>query len=164
MAAGGSAPELFTALTGTFEESAVGFGTVVGSAVFNVMFVIGVCAVASDKPLDLTWWPLARDCSYYAGSLYVLSIFMADQKIWWWEAFILLGMYLGYVTVMAFNMKLHRFVLERVLRMDTVSIELAMAEVRARAGARIGRRVRVRGAKRRYFYAQCSCCMSNCRF
>jgi len=128
MAAGGSAPELFTALTGTFEESAVGFGTVVGSAVFNVMFVIGVCAVASSKPLDLTWWPLARDCSYYAVSLYILSIFMSDQKIWWWEAFILLGMYLGYVTVMAFNVRLHRFILERVLRMDTVSIELAMAE------------------------------------
>ena len=106
----------------------MGFGTVVGSAVFNVMFVIGVCAVASSKPLDLTWWPLARDCSYYGMSLYVLSVFMADMQIWWWEAFILLGMYAGYVTVMGFNVMLHRFVLERVLRMDDLSIELAMAE------------------------------------
>lgn len=45
MAAGGSAPELFTSLTGTFKNSDIGFGTIVGSAVFNVMFVIGVCAV-----------------------------------------------------------------------------------------------------------------------
>jgi hypothetical protein len=42
MAAGGSAPELFTALIGTFEQSSVGFGTIVGSAVFNVLFVVGV--------------------------------------------------------------------------------------------------------------------------
>ena len=36
MAAGGSAPELFTSLFGTFQESEVGIGTIVGSAVFNV--------------------------------------------------------------------------------------------------------------------------------
>eukprot|EP01043_Picozoa_sp_COSAG02_P026386 COSAG02_NODE_1519_length_12168_cov_5.127682_12_plen_132_part_00 len=48
MAAGGSAPELFTSFIGTFEQSAVGFGTIVGSAVFNVLFVIGTCAVASE--------------------------------------------------------------------------------------------------------------------
>lgn len=48
MAAGGSAPELFTSFIGTFNQSAVGFGTIVGSAVFNVLFVIGTCAVASE--------------------------------------------------------------------------------------------------------------------
>lgn len=74
MAAGGSAPELFTSFIGTFNESAVGFGTIVGSAVFNVLFVIGTCAVASKEPLHLTWWPLARDCSYYCTSLLVLAL------------------------------------------------------------------------------------------
>ncbi|GMI06034.1 hypothetical protein TrLO_g2831 [Triparma laevis f. longispina] len=128
MAAGGSAPELFTALTGTFEESAVGFGTVVGSAVFNVMFVIGVCAVASSTPLELTWWPLTRDCSYYALCLYILSIFMGDGEIYWYEALCLLGLYGGYVTIMAFNVQLHRFVLERILKMDNVTVEMALAE------------------------------------
>lgn len=47
MAAGGSAPELFTSFIGTFAQSSVGFGTIVGSAVFNVLFVIGTCAVVS---------------------------------------------------------------------------------------------------------------------
>ena len=74
MAAGGSAPELFTSFIGTFAESAVGFGTIVGSAVFNVLFVIGTCAVASKEPLHLTWWPLARDCSYHCTSLLVLAL------------------------------------------------------------------------------------------
>ena len=46
MAAGGSAPELFTSIIGVFiAETDVGFGTIVGSAVFNVLFVIGLCAV-----------------------------------------------------------------------------------------------------------------------
>ena len=49
MAAGGSAPELCTSMIGTFTESDVGFGTIVGSAVFNVLFVIGVCAVSSTE-------------------------------------------------------------------------------------------------------------------
>ena len=74
MAAGGSAPELFTSFIGTFAESAVGFGTIVGSAVFNVLFVIGTCAVASKEPLHLTWWPLARDCTYYCISLLTLAL------------------------------------------------------------------------------------------
>lgn len=75
MAAGGSAPELFTSLVGTFSQSSVGFGTIVGSAVFNVLFVIGMCALFSKETLSLTWWPLARDCSYYALSLLVLAVF-----------------------------------------------------------------------------------------
>jgi Ca2+/Na+ antiporter len=50
MAAGGSAPELFTNLFGTFQQSEVGIGTIVGSAVFNVLFVIGaVCFVSSSS-------------------------------------------------------------------------------------------------------------------
>ena len=55
MAAGGSAPELFTNLFGTFSESKVGFGTIVGSAVFNVLFVIGMCALYSRNPLAVTY-------------------------------------------------------------------------------------------------------------
>ena len=46
MAAGGSAPELFTSLFGVFiARSSVGIGTIVGSAVFNILFVIGCCAI-----------------------------------------------------------------------------------------------------------------------
>merc|ERR1719235_2508498 len=87
MAAGGSAPELFTSFIGTFQGSDVGFGTIVGSAVFNVLFVIGVCAVASREPLELTWWPLARDVSYYILSLVMLVIFFgvsSKQQIELW--------------------------------------------------------------------------------
>ncbi|RWS17745.1 Sodium/potassium/calcium exchanger-like protein [Dinothrombium tinctorium] len=46
MAAGSSAPELFTAILGVFvAKGDVGIGTIVGSAVFNILFVIGLCGV-----------------------------------------------------------------------------------------------------------------------
>jgi K+-dependent Na+/Ca+ exchanger-like protein len=107
MAAGGSAPELFTSLIGTFGESSVGFGTIVGSAVFNVLFVIGMCAFFSKDLLKLTWWPLARDVSYYACGLIVLAIFFEDQTIELWEACVLFAGYWGYVFVMSKNAQLH---------------------------------------------------------
>jgi len=56
MAAGGSTPELFTSFIGTFiSNSQVGFGTIIGSAVFNILFVIGMCALFSKTELKLTW-------------------------------------------------------------------------------------------------------------
>ena len=74
-------------------------GTVVGSAVFHVLFVIGCCAVFSKETLVLTWWPLFRDCVCYSISLLVLASFfgiLTCQQIHWYEALILLLMYVGY--------------------------------------------------------------------
>ena len=52
MAAGGSAPELFTSIIGVFiAQSDVGIGTIVGSAVFNILFVIAACAFAAKEAL-----------------------------------------------------------------------------------------------------------------
>ena len=96
MAAGGSAPELFTSFIGTFTGSAVGFGTIVGSAVFNVLFVIGMCALASLGPLGLTWWPLFRDSTYYIVSLLILAMFfgvITPDRIDIWEATLLLSVF-----------------------------------------------------------------------
>mmetsp|Transcript_44843 Transcript_44843/g.54277 ORF Transcript_44843/g.54277 Transcript_44843/m.54277 type:complete len:733 (-) Transcript_44843:403-2601(-) len=119
MAAGGSAPELFTSLIGTFKESEVGFGTIVGSAVFNVLFVIGMCAMFSKEVLSLTAWPLARDCAYYSMGLLVLAIFCgysSPGEIELWEAVVQFILYLGYVTVMKFNSRMHEWWVRNVLR------------------------------------------------
>jgi sodium/potassium/calcium exchanger 2 len=106
MAAGGSAPELFTSFVGTFTNSAIGFGTIVGSAVFNVLFVIAMVALFSEEVLKLTWWPLFRDCTYYTFALGVLAAFFRDGTIQLFEAVALFCMYFGYVLVMARNEKL----------------------------------------------------------
>ena len=104
MAAGGSAPELFTSFIGIFAaRSEVGIGTILGSAVFNILFVIGMCAVVSRGVLHLTWWPLFRDVSFYSITLILLIVFFLDQKIHWWEALILFLCYIAYVSFMKFN-------------------------------------------------------------
>jgi len=104
MAAGGSAPELFTSVIGVFiAVSDVGIGTIVGSAVFNVLFVIAACAFASKKALELTAWPLIRDTSFYSIALLMLVGFFTDDTITWYEALILFIWYLCYVLFMKFN-------------------------------------------------------------
>lgn len=106
MAAGGSAPELFTSVIGVFVSfDDVGIGTIVGSAVFNILFVIGMCALFSRTVLSLTWWPLFRDCSFYSISLLVLIYFFRDNRIWWWEALILFSIYIAYVGFMKWNVQ-----------------------------------------------------------
>ncbi|CAL8294230.1 unnamed protein product [Boreogadus saida] len=109
MAAGGSAPELFTSLIGVFvAHSNVGIGTIVGSAVFNILFVIGMCAMVSKEMLHLTWWPLFRDVSFYILGLFLLIIFFLDNFIMWWESATLLAGYTLYVCFMKYNVELER--------------------------------------------------------
>ncbi|XP_054475444.1 sodium/potassium/calcium exchanger 1 [Anoplopoma fimbria] len=109
MAAGGSAPELFTSLIGVFiAHSNVGIGTIVGSAVFNILFVIGMCALFSREVLHLTWWPLFRDVSFYIIGLILLIIFFLDNVIMWWESMMLVACYTVYVIFMKFNVQIER--------------------------------------------------------
>jgi len=114
MAAGGSMPELFTSFIGTFKGNSVGIAAIVGSAVFNVLFVIATCAIASKHALDLTWWPLARDSSYYLLTLVSLALFFSGpwskNEIELWEAAIMFLEYFGYCIMMKYNERLHSLI------------------------------------------------------
>ncbi|XP_044075710.1 sodium/potassium/calcium exchanger 1-like isoform X2 [Siniperca chuatsi] len=111
MAAGGSAPELFTSLIGVFiSHSNVGIGTIVGSAVFNILFVIGMCAIFSREMLHLTWWPLFRDVTFYILDLIMLIVFFLDNMILWWESMLLVTGYISYVSFMKFNCQIEHAV------------------------------------------------------
>ena len=144
MAAGGSAPELFTSLIGTFNTSDVGIGTIVGSAVFNVMFVIGMCAVFSSDLLQLTWWPLARDCAWYIVALLMTGGFFANgdgSTIVWWEAVLMFLVYVGYVTFMRYNEDIERYVKNQVLPYSWGMSEMAppdLADGESGKGAVLG--------------------------
>uniref|UniRef100_A0A669F3D7 Solute carrier family 24 member 4 n=1 Tax=Oreochromis niloticus TaxID=8128 RepID=A0A669F3D7_ORENI len=66
MAAGSSAPELFASVIGVFiTHGDVGVGTIVGSAVFNILCIIGVCGIFAGQVVMLTWWAVFRDSFYY---------------------------------------------------------------------------------------------------
>ncbi|XP_028825992.1 sodium/potassium/calcium exchanger 2-like isoform X9 [Denticeps clupeoides] len=124
MAAGGSAPELFTSVIGVFiSHSNVGIGTIVGSAVFNILFVIGMCAVFSKEILNLTWWPLFRDVSFYILDLIMLIIFFLDNAIKYWESISLLLAYAAYVIFMKYNARVETMVKGCLNRNQVVEVE-----------------------------------------
>lgn len=92
MAAGSSAPELATVVIGVFfAKDDIGISGVIGSAVFNIMFVISVCALCSGTVCQLNWWPLVRDCFFYCVSILVMLIVIFNDviscvsqlQLWW---------------------------------------------------------------------------------
>jgi len=104
MAVGGSTPIVAIICMGVFvAESNIGLGTVVGSAVFKILFAIGACSLYVHDGLLLMWWPFARDVVFYALDLTAMSIFYADDVVEWWEAFLLVLMYGSYFVFMRYN-------------------------------------------------------------
>ena len=112
--------ELFTSIIGVFISfDDVGIGTIVGSAVFNILFVLSMCAIFSKSVLELTWWPLFRDVSFYSMVLITLVLCFKDSTIFWfvlitlthldlisflrYEALILFLWYFAYVLFMKYN-------------------------------------------------------------
>ena len=138
MAAGGSAPELFTSLIGVFvADSNVGIGTIVGSAVFNILFVIGACAFVvgfikdedgNPTVLNLTWFPLTRDCCFYILSLSVLIYNFSGNEISGWESISMIAVYACYVTFMMYNSKIEAKIMKRGAKIETKNEENATAE------------------------------------
>ncbi|XP_076777475.1 sodium/potassium/calcium exchanger 4 isoform X1 [Arvicanthis niloticus] len=110
MAAGSSTPELFASVIGVFiTHGDVGVGTIVGSAVFNILCIIGVCGLFAGQVVRLTWWAVCRDSVYYTLSVIVLIAFIYDEEIVWWEGLVLIILYVFYILIMKYNMKMQMF-------------------------------------------------------
>ncbi|KAJ8250266.1 hypothetical protein COCON_G00221880 [Conger conger] len=110
MAAGSSAPELFTSVIGVFvTKGDVGVGTIVGSAVFNILCIIGVCGIFAGQAVRLSYWALLRDSTFYILSVAALITFIYDEKVSWWESLVLILMYLVYILIMKINGPMHRY-------------------------------------------------------
>lgn len=114
MAAGSSAPELFTSTMSLVSSNAtneLGVATIVGSAVFNILVIVAattVFAAQKNEPLRLDWKPVTRDCAFYAAAVATVLLVMADGKVWWWEGVACVCMYATYVAFMAVNEKVMR--------------------------------------------------------
>jgi len=102
MAMGSSAPELSIALLALFKDggahSDVGIGTIVGSAVFNILVITGVSAIA--RPARITWRVVVRDMVVYVASIGLLLATFADGTITLLEALAFLGLYAVYIIVL----------------------------------------------------------------
>ncbi|XP_060151190.1 sodium/potassium/calcium exchanger 4 isoform X3 [Globicephala melas] len=129
MAAGSSTPELFASVIGVFiTHGDVGVGTIVGSAVFNILCIIGVCGLsAGQQVIRLTWWAVCRDSVYYTLSVVVLIAFIYDEEIVWWEGLVLIVLYVFYILIMKYNVKMQAFFTVKqktIANGNTVSSEL----------------------------------------
>ena len=103
MAAGSSAPELFTSVADAFgPRNSLGIGTIVGSAMFNILVIVAMSAAAAKQTLVIDWRPLVRDCAFYGLSLVLMTVMVltGDGVVEWWEGVIMVVGYLGYVLFM----------------------------------------------------------------
>lgn len=75
---------------------------------FNILIIIALSAVLSGQILNLDWRPLLRDSVVYGLSIVVFIAFAWDGKLEWYEALILLAIYVAYIAVMKFNAHLLR--------------------------------------------------------
>lgn len=116
MAVGTSAPELFSSIIGSFiTEGDIGLGTIVGSAVFNILGVTGVAGLAvwkNDVPID--WFPITRDCLMYALTVLALIGVISNNVVEWYEALILILMFGAYIVVLYFNTQIEYLALLQV--------------------------------------------------
>ncbi|XP_066248332.1 sodium/potassium/calcium exchanger 4-like [Euwallacea similis] len=103
MATASSSAEIFINSVGTFiTQGDLGVGTIVGSAVFNILAVPACCGFFANV-LDLEWYPITRDSLVYGCSVILLIAFLQDGKIHYYEALILVLFYAFYLIAMLFN-------------------------------------------------------------
>ena len=98
MAMGSSAPELFIALIAVFHpggHAEIGMGTIVGSALFNVLAIIG--GVALVRKAVVAWQPILRDTIFYLISIALLAFVFYNDKIHLLEAILLIAVYVMYI-------------------------------------------------------------------
>ncbi len=103
MAMGSSAPELAIALMALFsgggQHSDVGIGTIVGSAVFNILVITGVSAVVAGG-LRIHVFAVRRDIFYYLVSIGYLALVFYDGQVSLIEALLGLAGYIVYLGVL----------------------------------------------------------------
>ena len=97
VAFGTSAPELVVSLYSSLRGNPdIAVANVVGSNIFNVLFVLGVCAVAS--PLVVAPQILRQDVPLLIGISAALLVVARDGKLVWSEGLLLLALLLGYMV------------------------------------------------------------------
>jgi cation:H+ antiporter len=97
LAAGTSLPELATSAVAAYRKNTdIAIGNVVGSNIFNIFFILGVCGLVSPIPYNAA---MNFDLYVLMASTVILMIFMFtlnQRKLDRWEAIMLLLGYMAY--------------------------------------------------------------------
>lgn len=139
MAMGTSAPELSTSLFALFlpnANPAIGVGTIVGSAIFQMLVVIGFVGIV--KTSFLRWKPVIRDGLFYSVSIVQLIIILSDRVITVFEASTFLITYVVYLVILFWWSR--KYSAEEAFQPDPIEIvedQLEFANIEKRFRRRI---------------------------
>jgi len=127
MAVGSSAPELFIAILALFrvqEQQSIGAGTIVGSAIFNILVIIGASALV--KRAVLTWQPVIRDLVFYVLCILLLLFTFRDGTITLTDALMYLALYVIYLFSFGFWKKLvpYEIIADNAIADDHADLEV----------------------------------------
>ena len=101
LAGGTSLPELATSIVAARKgQSALAIGNVVGSNIFNIFFILGVCA--SVKPLAVTGLTIVDFAVLTASALLFWLFSRSSLKLSRWEGWVMMlayALYIGWLTI-----------------------------------------------------------------
>lgn len=97
VAFGTSSPEMAVSVSAARDGvSDIAIGNVVGSNIFNVLLIVGVCALV--LPLVISWRLVRLEVPLMIGVSVLLWLFVLDGEIARWEAAILFAGVIGYTV------------------------------------------------------------------
>lgn len=97
VAVGTSLPELATSIVAAMKREADIFvGNIVGSCVFNLLFILGITAIV--KPIGVADIVIQYDIPIMIGFTFLLIPLSFNLRIGRWESGALLGLYVAYVV------------------------------------------------------------------
>jgi Ca2+/Na+ antiporter len=111
--------------------------------VFNILAVAAVCGIGAGMVVPLEWWSVTRDCLCYSLSVILLIIVLNDERIYWYEALVLVLVYTFYILAMYKNSFLKRgaerlvYSVERRINQGKTESTYTMKEKESRNGNQI---------------------------
>lgn len=122
MAVGSSAPELFVSafalIRPSVGEQAVGAGTIVGSAIFNILVIVGASALF--RRAVLTWQPVIRDLLFYILTILLLLFTFVDGEITLFDSALFVSVYGVYIASFSFWKKLFPYTVDKKFADDVI--------------------------------------------
>lgn len=108
MGIGSNLPDVFSATVGVcIIDTDVGTGSIVGSSLFNLLFIIGTCLCVVKK-IKLSLKYLVREAGFYFVSIVLFIVSLYDGKVTIYESGAMITLYVIYVVVCAFTPQIMR--------------------------------------------------------
>jgi len=110
VAVGTSMPEIATSIAaGIRGERDIAVGNAVGSNIFNILLVLGLCGIVAPRAVDVSPAALRFDIpGMIAGMVVCLPIFFTSYQISRWEGILFLGYYSAYLAYLFLDATRHQ--------------------------------------------------------